>query len=326
MTNRLKNTGPNPFEPTRRLPESPAREPLAPPSTRRGMVDHIARVIETLYEPREARAIALLVVSELAGISVSALLTYPGAPLRIEGLDTVVAQLTLGRPVQYVLGHTEFCGHVFSVREGVLIPRPETEELVAWIVEREGGHTTGDAVQTECPIADRALSLLDVGTGSGCIAASLACALPRAKVYATDVSDVALTIAAENFGALGVPVVLRRSDALHDVATVFPERFDVIVSNPPYVPQSDAEAMHRNVRDYEPHRALFVPDDDPLRFYRAIARAAGQMLRRGGRLYFEIYAPYADAVCRLLTDEGYAQTEIREDLNGKQRMICSRLK
>lgn len=126
--------------------------------------------------------------------------------------------------------------------------------------------------------------------------------------------------------ALGAGVILRKADALSDLAEVFPGPFDVIVSNPPYVPQSDLPAMHVNVREYEPHEALFVPDDDPLRFYRAIARAGRRTLRPGGRLYFEIYERFADAMRRMLGEEGYTDTEVREDLNGKPRMTCSRLK
>ena len=171
-----------------------------------------------------------------------------------------------------------------------------------------------------------AAALLDVGTGSGCIAATLALALPGAQVYAADISDTALETAARNCRALGAGVILRKADALSDLADVFPGPFDVIVSNPPYVPQSDLPAMHVNVREYEPHEALLVPDDDPLRFYRAIARAGRRTLRPGGRLYFEIYERFAEAMRRMLGKEGYTDTEVREDLNGKPRMTCSRLK
>lgn len=159
--------------------------------------------------------------------------------------------------MQYVVGHTEFCGHRFAVREGVLIPRPETEELVDRILRSERGSRR----------------MLDVGTGSGCIAASLALALPEAEVFAADISDEALAVAAENFRTLDARVTLRKADALNGLAEVFPERFDVIVSNPPYVPESDRAEMHPNVRDHEPALALFVPDDDRIRFYRAIAQA-----------------------------------------------------
>ena len=277
-------------------------------STRREILQRIAAPLVPLYGEREARSIARLTAAELSGIREDALLTDPDAELRIEGLEQAIAQLAAGRPVQYVVGSAEFLGRRFAVREGVLIPRPETEELAAWIVRDER----------------RAAALLDIGTGSGCIAATLALELPQAAVSAADIPPAALDTAAENFRRLGARVDLRRADALGDLAEVFPGPFDAIVSNPPYVPQSDLRQMHVNVRDHEPHEALFVPDDDPLRFYRAIARAGRRMLRPGGRLYFEIYHRHADAMRRMLDEEGYERTDVREDLFGKPRMTCSR--
>ncbi len=277
--------------------------------TRRETVDRLTARLVPLYGEREARAIARSAVAELAGIPLSALLTDPGAELAVEGLAEAEAQLAAGKPLQYVVGHTEFYGRRFAVREGVLIPRPETEELVDRMVRSERG----------------ARRLLDVGTGSGCIAASLALALPEAEVYAADISDAALAVAAENFQQLGAKVTLRKADALNGLETVFPERFDAIVSNPPYVPESDRAAMHPNVRDHEPALALFVPDGDRIRFYRAIAQAGRWMLAPGGRLWFEIYEHAADEVVRMLGGEGYTDTEVLRDLFDKPRMVCSRL-
>lgn len=278
--------------------------------TRRETVDRLTARLVPLYGEREARAIARNAVAELAGLPLSALLTDPGAELAAEGLAEAEAQLIAGKPLQYVVGHTEFCGHRFAVREGVLIPRPETEELVDRILRSERGSRR----------------MLDVGTGSGCIAASLALALPEAEVFAADISDEALAVAAENFRTLDARVTLRKADALNGLAEVFPERFDMIVSNPPYVPESDRAEMHPNVRDHEPGLALFVPDDDAIRFYRAIARAGRQMLTPGGRLWFEIYERAAAEIVRMLGAEGYTDTEVREDLFGKPRMVCTRLK
>lgn len=277
-------------------------------TTRRDILRTIAAPLAGLYGEREARSIALLAASELSGLPEADFLTDPQAAVEIDGLDAAVERLAAGCPVQYVVGRAQFFGRKFAVREGVLIPRPETEELVAWILREE----------------QNAAAILDIGTGSGCIAVTLAAELPRTKVSAADISPAALAAAAENSRTLGAEVDLRRADMLDDLTSVFAGPFDVIVSNPPYVPPRDRAAMHPNVRDYEPAEALFVPDDDPLLYYRAIARAGRKLLRTGGRLYFEIYHLHADALCALLAEEGYADTEVRHDLFGKNRMLCSR--
>ena len=279
-------------------------------TTRRNILDRIAATLGPLYDPREARSIARFYISEAAQLPVSALLADPDAPLAIDGFEEDLARLAAGCPVQYVTGSADFFGRRFAVREGGLIPRPETEELVAWIVADE-------------PQARR---ILDVGTGSGCIAATLALELPGAELYAADLSERALETADGNCRALGARVTLRRADALTDLADRFPERFDLLVSNPPYVPLPDRAAMHPNVRDHEPAEALFVPDDDPLLFYRAIARAGRRMLAPGGKLYFEIYHLAGDALPGMLSGEGYDTLRLREDINGKPRMLCARLR
>lgn len=278
--------------------------------TRREAIGRLAARLVPLYDPREARSIALAAAAGISGLTTTALLTDPGAELpAAERLEAAAERLAAGEPLQYVLGKAGFCGRSFVVRPGVLIPRPETEELVAWVLRDEV----------------RSRRLLDVGTGSGCIAVSLALGLPGAELFAADLSDEALAVAAENARRLGARVTLRRADALHRLADAFPERFDAIVSNPPYVPESDRAAMHPNVRDHEPGMALFVPDDDRILFYRAIARAGRRLLLPGGRLYFEIYEHAAEETAQMLRQEGYSAVELREDLNGKPRMICSRL-
>lgn len=278
--------------------------------TRRETTDRIAAALTPLYGGREARSIALRAITELSGLSLSQVLTDPSAELQIEELDGLITQLAAGRPVQYVIGRTEFCGLEIAVREGVLIPRPETEELVMWIIREQ----------------PTAKTILDVGTGSGCIALTLKHNLPCAQIFAADISDDALGIAAQNAQDLNLDITFRRADALSNLTEVFPEEFDLIVSNPPYVPQVDLLSMHPNVRDHEPPGALFVPDDDPLLFYRAIARAGRQMLRPGGALYFEIYHLFADAMREMLDREGYTATQVRNDLAGKPRMVYSRRK
>lgn len=276
-------------------------------TTRRDITTRLEAAIGSLYVPREARNIALTAIAELAQLPWSALLSDPDAELEAPWFDRVVAELTAGRPLQYVTGTAEFLGRRFAVSEGVLIPRPETEELVAWIVRDER----------------HARRLLNVGTGSGCIAATLALELPETDVFAADLSERALAMAATNCRTLGASVTLRQADALSDLAGRFPETFDTIVSNPPYVPASDRMTMHPNVRDYEPAEALFVPDDDPLRFYRAIAQAGKTMLAPGGKLYFEIYHTAAESLHQLLVREGYTNIVVREDMNRKPRMVCS---
>ena len=276
--------------------------------TRRGTIDALAARLTGLYDAREARSIALAAVAELSGLSPSALLTDPEAELAVEGLEEPAARLAAGEPLQYVVGHTEFYGRRFAVREGVLIPRPETEELVRWIAES--------------PAPDNP-AVLDVGTGSGCIAVTLARLIPGARVTAVDISEKALSIARENARRLDAEVDFRQGDALGELFPGQREQFDLIVSNPPYIPRREKASMRVNVTGYEPAEALFVEDDDPLIFYRAIARNARRLLRPGGRLYFEIHENFADETLRMLTREGFPDTAVRRDLNDKNRMTCS---
>lgn len=278
--------------------------------TRRETLDHITDSLSVLYDRREAHSIAQYLIEELTGITPSQLMCDPDAELPFAELDSAVRQLQEGTPVQYVTHTAYFLDYKFEVRPGVLIPRPETEELAAWIIREE----------------KRATRLLDIGTGSGCLAVTLAKELPHTAVYAADISQEALAIATHNARNLGAEVTFREADALHNIGEVFPEKFDVIVSNPPYVPEHDREEMHTNVLDHEPHLALFVPDDDILLFYREIARRGQAMLQEGGRLYFEIYHRAAEQMLAMLSTEGYTDIRLRDDMSGKPRMICCRKK
>jgi protein-(glutamine-N5) methyltransferase, release factor-specific len=276
--------------------------------TRRETIRRIAEALRSLYPEREALQIARILVAERSGLTPTELLVNPDETVRIEGLEEQIAALAAGRPLQYVLGYTEFCGLRIGVREGVLIPRPETEELVMRIVRQ----------------APPSPTVLDIGTGSGCIAIALDRLIAGAEVHAVDLSERALAIARENAAALGSGVRFFRADALGDLHEAADRQYDIIVSNPPYVPAGDRPAMRRNVTGYEPAEALFVPDDDPLRFYRAIARSARRLLRPGGSLWLEIDERQAEAMRRLLASEAYEAIEIYLDMNDKPRMAWCR--
>ena len=282
----------------------------------RTLISQLTEALTPLYGAREAQQIARYITADRAGLgdNLSLLIADPDReiPLSETEADALTARLVSGEPMQYVIGSTEFYGRTFRVDPRVLIPRPETEELVDWVRKAE-------------PHARR---LLDVGTGSGCIAISLSLELPEAEVVAVDLSEEALQVATANNTLLQGRVAFRQADALNGLETTFAEeeKFDVIVSNPPYVPDADRAEMHCNVLDHEPHLALFVPDTDWLRFYRAIARAGQQLLRVGGALYFEIYHRAADAMRTMLLEEGYEAIEVRLDLQDKPRMVCARKK
>ena len=276
-------------------------------ATRRELILRMSSAIEPLYGAIEARQIAEMVVVECGGVGRNELLVEPNKELEIKNIDTIIEQLRAWRPVQYVTRSAWFDDMALEVAEGVLIPRPETEELVDWV-----------ASDTE-PSAH----ILDVGTGSGCIAIALRRRLMQSRVWAMDISPEALAIAQRNAQRYAPDVEFIEGDALKDFSTLIPERLDVVVSNPPYIPKSDIVSMRRNVLDYEPHRALFVEDDDALVFYRQIARTARKMLRSAGKLYFEIYEEYATQMSQMLRDEGYSDIVVREDFRLKPRMVCA---
>ena len=274
--------------------------------TIRETIQKIEGAISALYDSREATAVARQVVCRRCGYNFSQLVVHYDDEAQIPDLESIVAELAAARPVQYVLGEAEFCDLDFTVSEGVLIPRPETEELVEWVASG----------------AKRGARILDVGTGSGAIAVALAKKVERAEVVAVDISEKALQIAAENVARHSANVTLVKADALGDMSHL--GQFDIIVSNPPYIPQSDISAMHSNVVDYEPHTALFVADDDPLCFYRSIAQNGVKMLRDGGSLYFEIYERFGAQMVKMLEEMGYSDSEVVKDVFGKERMVWSR--
>ena len=265
------------------------------------------------YDTGEAKAIARMLYEVRYGLSLSDLLMGRDADVPQQELQQLTERLEQHEPIQYVLGQADFCGRTFKVSPAVLIPRPETEELCQWVTTKVRDSACNDA----------ALSILDVGTGSGCIAITLAAELPEAKVTAWDISEDALLVACENALLNGVTVDFELQDVLLATAAAQQTK-DIIISNPPYICNKERATMEANVLEHEPHQALFVPDDDPLLFYRAIAKLGQQMLSYGGWLYFEVNPLFAGQLARLLSAMSYYDIEIKEDQFGKQRMIRAR--
>lgn len=263
--------------------------------------------LERYNDDCEARSIAELIITECGDITRNDLLVEPSAPLHIDNLDAIIADLRAWRPVQYIIGRTTFDDMTLNVAEGVLVPRPETEELVRWVADEAPCNAT----------------ILDVGTGSGCIAIALARRIAGSRVWALDKSPEALMQARRNAERYAPEVQFIEGDALTEFSAAVPTKLDVIVSNPPYIPASDRAAMRPNVTLHEPSEALFVPDDDPLIFYRSIARNGRKMLSAGGKLYFEIYETLADDMSAMLRTEGYKDIVLRYDFLDKPRMICA---
>lgn len=277
------------------------------------------RQLTQVYDDYEAKAIARMVYEVRFGLMPSDLFIGKDTQLSTDDqklLAEITQRLLTGEPVQYVLGEAEFGGRTFHVEPGVLIPRPETYELCQWIMkERRGKKEEG-----------RNTSILDIGTGSGCIACTLAAELADAEVTAWDISDDALRIATENAKRTNVHVSFEKVDVLN-TSLLNRERpatgLDIIVSNPPYICNKERATMERNVLEHEPELALFVPDDDPLLFYRTIARFAAKTLNPDGALYFEINPLHVSEMQQMLSKEGFSHTEIRNDQFGKQRFTKS---
>lgn len=292
--------------------------------------------LTAIYNEREAQAIVRTVLDALFGMSLTDICLGKVTQLSADDttrLEKIMQRLEKSEPVQYVLGAEWFAGRLFDVAPGVLIPRPETEDLVKWACDEAKGKEKEDNSKEERGKEERSEeekedskkeeaphpSILDIGTGSGCIAITVALALPQARVTAWDISTDALAIAAGNAHRLGASVRFEHQDALS--APDDEERWDVIVSNPPYICDRERADMSDNVLSYEPELALFVPDSDPLLFYRAIARYASKALKPSGRLLFETNTAYAHEVAQAMADEGFTAIEVRNDCFGKPRMV-----
>jgi len=277
--------------------------------------------LETLYEANETEAITLLAVSEISGFSKAKIKAFPETELseqQINSLDDTLNQLKTGKPIQYILGTTEFYGLPFKVNPAVLIPRPETEELVEWVISSAGSGEWG-VVNGELAVRN----ILDIGTGSGCIAISLKKNLPQFEVSAIDISADALQTARSNALLNSTNIDFIEADILTSQSQIsnLKSQISIIVSNPPYVTLHDKTQMHSNVTDFEPHTALFVPEDDPLIFYKAIADFAIKNLSPGGMLFFEINENYGKQTVDLLTNKGFKNIEVRKDMSDRDRMV-----
>lgn len=292
--------------------------------------------LTVIYNEREAQAIVRTVLDALFGMSLTDICLGKVTQLSADDttrLEKIMQRLEKSEPVQYVLGAEWFAGRLFDVAPGVLIPRPETEDLVKWACDEAKEKEKEDNSKEERGKEERSEeekedskkeeaphpSILDIGTGSGCIAITVALALPQARVTAWDISTDALAIAAGNAHRLGASVRFEHQDALS--APDDEACWDVIVSNPPYICDRERADMSDNVLSYEPELALFVPDSDPLLFYRAITRYASKALKPGGRLLFETNTAYAHEVAQTMANEGFTAIEVRNDCFGKPRMV-----
>lgn len=269
-----------------------------------------------VYDAGEARAVAGRVLEDRFSLTRTDVLCEGMEKLTAaqqQELEVLTQRLERGEPIQYVLGETVFYGRRFEVAAGVLIPRPETEELCALVTTAYGA------------AADN-IRLLDIGTGSGCIAVTLALELPHVAVTAFDISQEALIVARKNASLLNAKVTFEERNILLDTQDDGrQEAWDAIVSNPPYICRQEAKDMEVNVLNYEPHLALFVPDDDPLLFYRAIACYGRKTLRPGGHLFFEINPLYASELTAMLQQKGYDGIQMVNDQFGRQRFVVAKL-
>jgi release factor glutamine methyltransferase len=293
--------------------------------------------LSPLYEKREIDALFFIYIDNLYDVKKHHYFLQPDKEIIIETTD--IEKLSKGEPLQYVIGKTTFCDFQIEVNPSVLIPRPETEELVGMILEGQKAESRKQKVENEKkspsnnekrdPICWRGNSLfkiLEIGTGSGAIAVALAKNIANAKVWATDLSAEALAVAKKNAANNHTNITFLQHDMLKNDDSLLPIDVDVVVSNPPYIPLKEKKKMHKNVVEYEPAISLFVPDEEPLVFYVAIAKMAKKILRRGGVLYFETYEKFHFELSAILSKSGFQEIVCREDMNGKPRfMSCKKL-
>ncbi|HSZ24726.1 MAG TPA: peptide chain release factor N(5)-glutamine methyltransferase [Cytophagaceae bacterium] len=266
-----------------------------------------AKKLEEVYGKEEAQSLAFLLLEHFFSLSRAAILARKQIVLseKVEVINQYIERLNQQEPIQYLLGKTVFYEHEFEVNPAVLIPRPETEELVQLIISENKG--------------ENPFSILDIGTGSGCIAISLKKGLPAATVFAIDVSEDALAVAKKNALSNDVKIEFLHQDIL--AASAIVPSTNIIVSNPPYILESEKRWMSKNVLEHEPFLALFVEDQDPLLFYKAILEKAQKYLLPRGKIYFEINENFGKETAQLLVEGGFTEVSIRKDLNGKERIV-----
>ena len=273
----------------------------------------IKHQLGNLYDAIEMNSMVNIIIEEVTGWDALHQNIHKNdalEPSQIEQLDHYVEQLLNGKPLQYIIQKAWFLGKAYFVNEAVLIPRPETEELVEWIIEY-------------AQIINKPLSILDIGTGSGCIPISLKLAIPNAHITAIDISKEALAIAEQNAARYHTEIEWIAQDILQ--TKQLKDRYDIMVSNPPYIPLREKVVMQKQVADHEPEIALFVPDQFPLIFYSKIAHIGKSALKPNGQLFFEIHYDQGEAIIALLNEMGY-HAELRQDIFGKDRMVRASLK
>lgn len=269
--------------------------------------EHFQLELDEIYDSDEAKALFSLATEHVLKLSPSKLRMLKETSLTFidfQKLLCILNDLKIGKPIQHILGEAHFYGSIFKVNENVLIPRPETEELVDWII-----HDLGNK---------KNIHLLDIGTGSGCIPITIKKYLPQVEVSTIDISNRAIVTAQENANAIGTEVKFIEADILVYKTEL---KYDIIVSNPPYIRALEKEAMHQNVLSFEPHIALFVSDEEPLIFYSKIADFAISNLKEGGFLYFEINEFLGAETLDMLEDKGFNTIVLRKDMQGKDRML-----
>lgn len=271
------------------------------------ILQNIRKSLSGFYPDNEISGLVRLLIEHVTKSSMPALLSDKNTKITSEEvlkIDKIVERLQRFEPIQYILGETEFYGLPFTVNQDVLIPRPETEELVELILNEN---------------KESKPRILDIGTGSGCIAVSLQKHIHESSVTAWDISEKALAVAALNSKSNSVNVTFNQVDILSDYPTN--HSFDIIVSNPPYVLDSEKTDMHANVLEYEPHTALFVADNNPLLFYNRIADVAIQLLTDGGKLYFEINRAKGQETIKMLENKNFSEIRLIKDISGNDRMV-----